>query len=121
MTAPAGDVRLYIAPANFAAQGYRWARSAERLAGVGAVNMQYRTSSDFGFPADYSVSEVVFSSSGDWGRRQRDAVAEHFTHVLIEAERPLFGLAFPKDLWSARPGGCSTGDWRSAWRASGPI
>lgn len=94
VTAPAGDVRLYIAPANFAAQGYRWARSAERLPGVGAVNMQYRTSADFGFPADYSVSEIVFSSSGDWARRQRDAVAEQFTHVLIEAERPLFGLAF---------------------------
>jgi hypothetical protein len=94
VTPPAGDVRLYVAPANFAAQGYQWARSAERLPGVGAVNMQYRTPSDFGFPADYSVSEIVFSSSGDWGRRQRDAVAEHFTHVLIEAERPLFGLAF---------------------------
>ncbi|GAA1777126.1 glycosyltransferase [Agromyces lapidis] len=94
VTAPAGDVRLYVAPANFAAQGYQWARSAERLQGVGAVNMQYRTRSDFGFPADYSVSERVFTSSGDWGRRQRDAVAAQFTHVLIEAERPLFGLAF---------------------------
>ncbi|MGW9167715.1 glycosyltransferase [Agromyces sp. NPDC055658] len=94
VTAPSGEARLYVAPANFAAQGYRWARSAERLPGVGAVNMQYRTRGDFGFPADYSVPEMVFTSSGDWGRRQRDAVAERFTHVLIEAERHLFGLAF---------------------------
>jgi hypothetical protein len=56
--------------------------------------MQYRAVGDFGFPADYSVSESVFSSSGDWARRQRDAVANGFTHVLFEAERPIFGLAF---------------------------
>lgn len=92
--APAGDVRLYIAPANFAAQGHQWARAAERLPRVGAVNMQYRAAGDFGFPADYSVSEAVFTSSGDWARRQRDAVASGFTHVLIEAERSMFGLAF---------------------------
>lgn len=91
---PAGEVRLYSAPANFAAQGYQWARSAERLPGVGAVNMQYRAAGDFGFPADYSVSEAVFTASGDWARRQRDAVASGFTHVLIEAERSLFGVAF---------------------------
>ena len=94
VAAPSGEVRLYTAPANFAAQGYQWARAAERLPGVGAVNMQYRGASDFGFPADYSVSEAVFTSSGDWGRRQRDAVAANFTHVLIEAERSMFGLAF---------------------------
>lgn len=92
--APAGDTRLYSAPANFAAQGYQWARAAERLPGVGAVNMQYRGPGDFGFPADYSVPQAVFSASGDWARRQRDAVAAGFTHVLIEAERPIFGIAF---------------------------
>ncbi|WP_417562182.1 hypothetical protein [Microbacterium sp.] len=92
--APDGDVRLYSAPANFAAQGYQWARAAERLPGVVAVNMQYRASGDFGFPADYSVSDVVFANSGDWARRQRDAVADGFTHVMFEAERSIFGLAF---------------------------
>lgn len=91
---PKTPVRLYSAPANFAAQGYQWARAAERLPGVGAVNMQYRGAGDFGFPADYSVSELVFANSGDWARRQRDAVAGGFTHVLFEAERPMFGLAF---------------------------
>ncbi|WP_400994014.1 glycosyltransferase [Agromyces sp. GXQ0307] len=92
--APPGDTRLYLAPANFAAQGYQWARAAERLPGVGAVNMQYRGPADYGFPADYSVSQAVFSASGDWARRQRDAVASGFTHVLFEAERPMFGIAF---------------------------
>lgn len=94
VSAPSGDTRLYIAPANFAAQGYRWARAAERLPGVGAVNMQYRAAGDFGFPADYSVSERVFWNSGSWGRRQMDAVAQGFTHAVFEAERPMFGFAF---------------------------
>lgn len=91
---PLGDTRLYIAPANFAAQGYRWARAVEGLPGVGAVNMQYREPGDFGFPADYALSKVVFENSGSWARRQRDAVSAGFTHVVFESERPIFGLAF---------------------------
>lgn len=91
---PTGDVRLYSAPANYAEQGYQWARAAERLSGVGAVNMQYRTPRDLGFRADYSVSQEVFALSGSWGRRQRDAVGSGFTHVMFEAERHMFGPVF---------------------------
>lgn len=92
--APRGDVRLYVAPANFAGQGHLWARAAERLPGVGAANMQVVGPEGFGFPSDYDVPQAVFASSRDWARRQRDAVAEGFTHVLIEAERSMFGVAF---------------------------
>ncbi|MGM7672157.1 hypothetical protein [Microbacterium sp. A93] len=56
--------------------------------------MQQRVAGDYGFPADYTLPEKVFASSGDWGRRQRDAVAHGFTHVLVEAERSMFGVAF---------------------------
>lgn len=92
--APQAAVRLYSAPVNYAAQGFMWARAAERLEGVGAVNMQFRGSGDLGFPADYSVPELVFALSGDWARRQRKAVAAGFSHVLIEAAHPIFGVAF---------------------------
>lgn len=92
--APNARIRLYVAPANFAAQGYALARAVEGLSDVGAVNMQPRAAHDFGFPADYSVPQSVFSSSGTWARRQREAVAAGFTHLLVEAERPLFGVAF---------------------------
>lgn len=91
---PEGDVRLLIAPANFAGQGHLWARAAERLDGVGAMNMQVVSANGFGFAADYDVPQAVFDASGTWARRQRDAVAAAFTHVLVEAERPMFGLAF---------------------------
>ena len=96
VSAPETPVRLFVGPANFAGQGYAWARAAERLDGVGAVNMQYRGHADYGFPADYAVAESVWSFSRTWGTRQRDAVGSGFTHVLFEAERSLFGPAFDK-------------------------
>lgn len=97
--APIGDARLYIAPVNFAGQAYRWARAAELLPGVGAVNMQYRNpTGDFGFPADYALPTAVFLKSRRWQQRQFDAVAGGFTHVLVEAVRPIFGELFDGDL-----------------------
>ena len=94
VTPPEAEVRLYIAPSNFAAQGYALARAAERISGVGAVNMQSRTPQDYGFPADYDVPASVLVSSGTWARRQRAAVRDGFTHVIVEAERSIFGTLF---------------------------
>lgn len=93
---PDGSTRLLIAPANFAAQGYAWARAAERLPQVGAVNMQFRGRADYGFPADYAVAEQIYRHSFRWGRQQRDAVGAGFSHVAIEAERAVFGAAFDR-------------------------
>lgn len=93
---PEGEVRLLVAPANFAAQGYAWARAADRLPGVAAMNMQYRGRGDYGFPADYAVADQIYRHSLRWGRQQRDAVGSGFTHVAIEAERAVFGAAFDR-------------------------
>lgn len=93
---PEGNVRVMIGPANFAGQGHAWARAAERLDGVAALNMQYRSRADYGFPADYAVPESIWSFSRRWGVRQRAAVGAGFTHVLYEAERALFGAANDK-------------------------
>ncbi|WP_194422094.1 hypothetical protein [Microbacterium abyssi] len=106
---PGAGVRLYIAPANFAAQGFALARAVERLPDVGAVSMQPLSGQDYGFPADYEIPMSAFISSGTWGRGQRDAVSRGFTHVLVEAERSVFGAAFDRDvekelLWLIRRG-----------------
>lgn len=99
VVAPDGDVRLYIAPVNFAGQAFRWARAAELLPGVGAVNMQYRNpTGDFGFPADYALPTAVFLKSRRWQRAQFDAVVRGFSHVLVEAVRPIFGELFDGDV-----------------------
>ncbi|GAB3144562.1 glycosyltransferase family 4 protein [Marisediminicola antarctica] len=93
-TVPVATTRLYIAPVNFAAQGFAWARAAELLPDVGAVSMQYRGDPDYGFPSDNAVPVRVFRKSRSWQRAQFAAVAGGFTHVLYEAERPIFGELF---------------------------
>lgn len=94
IAAPAASTALYIAPVNFAGQGRAWADAASRLPGVEARNMQFRAENDLGFDADNSVTERVFWQSRDWAIAQRRAVRAGFTHVLVEAERALFGASF---------------------------
>ncbi|SEB36828.1 Glycosyltransferase involved in cell wall bisynthesis [Paramicrobacterium humi] len=88
---PSAPVRLYIAPVNFAGQGYEWARAAERVDGVGAIDMQYTIKGSFGFPTDNLVPVNVFLHSREWQRRQFQTVSAGFSHVVIEAERSIFG------------------------------
>ncbi len=87
---PATPVRLYLGPANYAGQGYAWARAAERLPGVGAISMAAERPGGFGFTSDYPVPIAVYGSSRRWQRRQK-AYVERFTHVVVEAQRALFG------------------------------
>lgn len=96
-SAPDSDVRLFIAPVNFAGQGNAWARSVERLAGVGASSMHYTVPGDFGFPGDNIVPVEVFHHSRKWQRAQFERIATSFTHVLFEAVRPIFGTLFNGD------------------------
>lgn len=92
---PPTPVRLFVAPVDWAGQGTRWARAAERnLVGVGAVTMAYRLGSEFGHPVDQAVPVGAYVASRRWQRAQRDAVLTGFTHVLIEAERAPFGAVY---------------------------
>ncbi|KQX06386.1 hypothetical protein ASC59_00440 [Leifsonia sp. Root1293] len=88
---PPGEVRLLVAPANYAGQGYEWARAAERLPGVGAANLVVARGTDWGFRADHRVVENVAVDSAWWYRRHATSVLTGFTHVLVESERPLLG------------------------------
>lgn len=89
--AKAGERRLLIAPANYAGQGYEFARAAELIPGVSAVNLEHRwPGSGFDFRADYAVHTGAALYSRGWARRQREELA-NFTHVLIEAGRPILG------------------------------
>src|SRR5690606_29041096 len=83
-------VRLYIAPANFAGQGHAWARVAERLPGVGAVSMAFVRPGGFAFDVDDAVPEAIYAGSRRWQRRRRELLPR-FSHVIIEAGRPLLG------------------------------
>ncbi|QEO13552.1 glycosyltransferase family 4 protein [Agromyces intestinalis] len=97
--APDTPVRVYIAPTNYAAQGWSWARALEAVPGgrIGARNMAVEVPGGFDFPADTEVPVPVYARSVDWQRAELAAVSA-FTHVLVEAERPLFGRLFSRDL-----------------------
>ncbi|TQL86668.1 glycosyltransferase [Microbacterium saperdae] len=85
-------VRLLIGPVNSAGQGFAWARAADRIPGVSAMNFMYRGAQDvFAYPADHSVSTAYFVENRRWQRTQRRAVEQRFTHVLVESGRALLG------------------------------
>ncbi len=89
---PTGDVRLYVGPANFAGQGRLWARAVEaHRPGAGAVNMAVDIPGGFNHPADHTVPRQVYLESTRWQESQLAYVRDGFTHVLLEAQRPLFG------------------------------
>src|SRR5690606_29959869 len=96
---PATDTRLYIAPVNYAGQGWQWARAAERsIPNVGAVSMAYRVGTEFGHPVDISVPALGYVMSKRWQREQRRAVHNGFTHVIVEAGRHIFGRVFDQTV-----------------------
>jgi hypothetical protein len=94
VTAPDTPVRLLVGPVNSAGQGWAWARAVEReLDGVGAVDVAIETpgSRRFGYPADQRVPEMAFVFANQWRRRQRQAIAAGFSHLLLESGRFVFG------------------------------
>ncbi|MDR2453019.1 MAG: hypothetical protein LBD51_00330 [Bifidobacteriaceae bacterium] len=89
---------LFVGPANFAGQGCRWARAAERAGLVArAESFALADNNRFGFPVDASVPERQYRADSAWQRRQWEHVAGNFSHVLFEAFRPLFGDLFHFD------------------------
>lgn len=95
---PTQPIRLYIAPTNYSGQGHAWARAVERVRpDIGARNMAVSLPGDYGFPADTKVPIATVNSSEGWADAEWRSVRE-FTHVLIEAERSMFGRRFGRDL-----------------------
>jgi hypothetical protein len=91
-------VRLFIAPANYAGQGFRWARAVEANPLVSARNMVYAEINPFGYDVDYPVRWRTVTHSRKWQKNQLEALATEFTHVLIEAEFPPLGGMFHENV-----------------------
>lgn len=95
---PDAAVRLLIAPANYAAQGHAWARAFEAASGGSAQNLTVGPAAVSRFVTDDFVRGDVFAKSHRWGQRQASAVADGFTHVLVEAERSILGRHLRGDV-----------------------
>lgn len=95
---PDTPIRLYIAPTNYSGQAYAWARAAEvEDVRIAARNLAVELPGGFRFPADTVVPIATVNASARWADSEWDA-AKQFTHVLVEAERPIFGRRFGRDL-----------------------
>jgi hypothetical protein len=95
---PESSIRLFIGPTNYAGQGYAWSRALEGSnPQLKACNLEIELPGSFQFPADSKVSISAYNRSGKWQRKELDAV-QSFTHVLYEAERPLFGSLFRRNV-----------------------
>jgi hypothetical protein len=95
---PETPLRVYIAPTNYAGQAYLWARALERSdARIGARNAAVQLPGGYGFASDLSIPIAVANGSSAWAEREWER-AKEFTHVLVEAERPMFGRRFGHDV-----------------------
>lgn len=91
-------VRLFIAPANYAGQGYRWARAVSQNPAITASNMVYAEINPFDYPADYAIRGRTVTHSRRWQRAQLHALSTRFTHVLVEAQMPPIGGLWNQDV-----------------------
>lgn len=88
---PEASRRLLIAPANYAGQAHAWAAAVEQhVPDATAMNFRAGTLKN-PFPADYHVDGPNFAGDLDWRVAWRDFVTANFTHVVVEANRPIFG------------------------------
>ena len=92
-------MRVFIAPANYAGQGYRWARALEVNPTVSARNMVYAEINPFGYDVDFAVRWRTVTHSRKWQKEQLKALTGAFTHVLIEAQFPPLGGMFNQDVY----------------------
>jgi hypothetical protein len=96
-TPPATSVRLLIGPANFAGQGWEWARAVERnLDDVGATAFMLGRDR-LAFQADWVVAPEAWVNPW-WQRQQTRDVLDGWTHVLSEALKPVLGTRYGNDV-----------------------
>ena len=93
-----GEIRLLVAPANFAGQGTAWASAARRVPGVRACSFAVANGAGLTTAADYVVPREVFEDPA-WAA-EHEAWVTGFTHVLIEAGRPVTGTVRGLDAWA---------------------
>jgi hypothetical protein len=101
-TPPAGQAEaeafLAIGPANSAGQAWAWARAAERnLPGVRASVVAIRNGR-YDYPADEPVDRDRYLRDAGWQARRLADARSLWTHVLLEAGRPILGGLAGRDF-----------------------
>ena len=88
-----------IGPANMAGQAWAWAKAVERyVPGVSTEVMSVDRGSALVFEADDLVPAATYAKDAAWAQGFESHALEHWTHALLEAGRPLFGLRNGRDF-----------------------
>lgn len=92
-----GPVRLLVAAANFAGQGRAWADAAATLPWVSATSFAVEDPTGLTLPAEHSVDATRFADPDFSGPHEQ--WVRTFSHVLIEAGRPVLGQQHGLDAY----------------------
>lgn len=91
--------RLLIAPANYAGQAHAWAEAVTaHHEDVAAMNFRSGPEGTH-FANHLDVDQVTFGSNLAWRTSWRAFVERTFTHVIIEANRPILGSTAGDGRW----------------------
>jgi hypothetical protein len=85
------DVRMFIAPANYAGQANQWGRAAMANPAVVSRNMIAANINGFGYAVDYAVPWRTMTHNRRWQRELLATLADNYTHVMFEAAMPVLG------------------------------
>lgn len=104
---------LGIGPANMAGQAWEWAKAVERSFPQVRTEVFTVDRGAMAFSADIVVPQETFARSVAWQLEHMAHVCETYSHLLVEAGRPIFGTLngrwFDSDLPLLREAGISIG------------
>ena len=84
-------ITVAIGPVNYSNQGTLWAQAlVESFPHVSTSTFAVDVPGGFHFPSDLIVPVDFYQKSRKWQQAQADSLGS-FSHVLVEAEEPLFG------------------------------
>ncbi|MDN5789280.1 MAG: glycosyltransferase family 4 protein [Micrococcales bacterium] len=88
-----------LGPANMAGQAWAWAKALEtHVPGVRTEVMSVDRGSPLAFPADVIVPAARYAKDSAWAQGFEAKALQHWTHALLEAGRPVFGLRHGRDF-----------------------
>jgi len=88
-----------IGPANMAGQAWEWAKALERhLPGLDTEVIVVDRGSSLVFEADEIVPAATYAKDARWAQALESRALDTWTHALLEAGRPMFGLRHGRDF-----------------------
>lgn len=95
----AGPPVVGFGPANMAGQAWEWAKALERsFPQVTTEVVSVDRGSTLSFPADVVVPQATWARDTAWQGAFEEHVLSQWSHVLLEAGRPIIGRAHGRDF-----------------------